>query len=515
MKKFFHLQKLSVMLFLCLFIFKANAQQKFDKTSAQWTEINRLKAKVEANPSNLKLHENFIKAFDVDDPAIIIVYQNWEKKFPKEYAVPFAIGRALANREILNAKDFLLHTSVLKPDNAETWSLLALLDARLQGNPRKNEFLQKAAFYAPKNPEYLFNYAYSFKDTDTQKYDSLSLEVARKFPNSEIAAQAVYWLAANTALQSKKLAYFKLVQTKLTNYNSPWYLSTMIQYFDLLLKTNTEQAFELGLQMRVQDKIFPELWHERLAVANAFLEAKNLINNNHPEQALKLLNQIRLNNTMMADRHIDAKEYLLLSKAEALDSAKMFKPAYDTIANYYIKNPSEKLQAVLYKYGRQNGMESILVNKNIASMRNNIAKQAKDFSLKKYTDTTKTSLADYKGKVVLLTYWFPGCGPCRAEFPYFENVLKKFNRQDVAYLGLNVEPSQDAAVLPIIKENGYTFTPLHDSEERIKGNLGTIGQPTNYLIDQKGRIVFANFRINQENEKTLELMIKEILAAKD
>ncbi|WP_419803618.1 TlpA disulfide reductase family protein [Mucilaginibacter sp.] len=124
-------------------------------------------------------------------------------------------------------------------------------------------------------------------------------------------------------------------------------------------------------------------------------------------------------------------------------------------------------------------------------------------------------MADYRGKVVLLTYCFPGCGSCRREFPHFESVLKKFNGNDVAYLGLNVEPSQDAAVLPIIKENGYTFTPLHDSEERIKGNLGTIGQPTNYLIDQKGRIVFANFRINQENEKTLELMIKEILAAKD
>jgi len=125
-------------------------------------------------------------------------------------------------------------------------------------------------------------------------------------------------------------------------------------------------------------------------------------------------------------------------------------------------------------------------------------------------------LADYKGKVVLLTYWFPGCGPCRGEFPHFESVLKKFNRNDVAYLGLNVEPLQDEAVVPFLKESGYTFTALHDSRKRVKGNLDdNNSEPTNFLIDQKGRIVFSKFRIDENNEKTLELMIKELLATKD
>jgi len=117
--------------------------------------------------------------------------------------------------------------------------------------------------------------------------------------------------------------------------------------------------------------------------------------------------------------------------------------------------------------------------------------------------------------VVLLTYWFPGCGPCRVEFPHFEAVLKKFKTSDIAYLGLNLEPSQDEAVLPFLKESGYTFTALHDAWGRNKGNLPANGAPTNYLIDRKGRIIFSNFRIDTENEKTLELMIKEMLAAKE
>ena len=160
-------------------------------------------------------------------------------------------------------------------------------------------------------------------------------------------------------------------------------------------------------------------------------------------------------------------------------------------------------------------MDSNSVVKNIWKIRDNTAKQATNFSLENYLSVGKTALSDYKGKIILLTYWFPGCGPCRAEFPHFESVLKSFNKNEVAYLGLNLEPSQDEAVLPFLKQTGYSFTPLHDDRGRQKGNLTADGAPTNYLIDQKGRIVFSGFRIDAENERTLELMIKETLAAKD
>lgn len=119
MKSFFYVKNFGLMLLLCLFFYHAKAQEKFKKTDAQLIEIKKLKIAVEANPSNLKAHEAFINAFDVDEPAILDVYQNWEKRFPKEYVVPFTIGRALQDREDLNARGFLLNASVLKPDNGK------------------------------------------------------------------------------------------------------------------------------------------------------------------------------------------------------------------------------------------------------------------------------------------------------------------------------------------------------------------------------------------------------------
>jgi len=71
---------------------------------------------------------------------------------------------------------------------------------------------------------------------------------------------------------------------------------------------------------------------------------------------------------------------------------------------------------------------------------------------------------------------------------------------------------QEDRVLPLIKAKGYTFVPLRDSPNKAKGNLPDVSSaPTNYLIDQKGRVIFSNFQINDNNERMLELMISELL----
>lgn len=128
----------------------------------------------------------------------------------------------------------------------------------------------------------------------------------------------------------------------------------------------------------------------------------------------------------------------------------------------------------------------------------------------------KSGLSDYTGKVILLTYWFPACFSCQNQFSHFESVLKKFDSTKVVYVALNLEPNQNAFVLPYLKTSGYNFIPLQDDPKWKKGSLATNSASTNYLIDQKGRIIFSNFLINNdENERTLELMIKETLAAND
>jgi hypothetical protein len=90
-------------------------------------------------------------------------------------------------------------------------------------------------------------------------------------------------------------------------------------------------------------------------------------------------------------------------------------------------------------------------------------------------------------------------------------VVKKFSQKNLAYLGINVLPNQDDYVMPFMKKTKYSFTPLKSTNDWAEKYYNVKGQPTNFLLDKEGNIVFAYFRTNQENERTLELMIDSLI----
>jgi peroxiredoxin len=62
-----------------------------------------------------------------------------------------------------------------------------------------------------------------------------------------------------------------------------------------------------------------------------------------------------------------------------------------------------------------------------------------------------------------------------------------------------------------MKATKYSFTPLKATSVWAEKHFGVRGQPTNFLLDKEGNIVFANFRTDQHNERTLEIMIDSLL----
>lgn len=389
----------SILLFVSMFNFNVQAQNAPALTSSQTIQISKLKAKVEANPSNLEAHHAFIDAFKTNDhPALEAQYKVWIKQFPQVYTVPFVIGEYYVHKENPKATPFLLRASILKPEKAEVWSLLAS-DAALKNNTSaQQEYLKKAMRLNPGNAADAFSYADSFEKTDTLRHDSLFLEVARKFSNSAQGDQALYWLATNSTVPTEKIAYYIQLYNRKSYSDLKWYLSGMTQYFDLLLKTNPDQAFELGLALILEGKTNLNLWKERIKVADAFLKARKLLTNKNPKEALSLLSSVNLG-SLQRGNFIDAKEDLALFKAETADSAKQTNTAYDSIAVLYSIEPTEGLHTALFKYGSKLGMDSNSVTKSIVKLREAKAEEAINFSLENYQSTGKTSLSDKKAKL--------------------------------------------------------------------------------------------------------------------
>ncbi|MNK00788.1 Thiol-disulfide oxidoreductase ResA [compost metagenome] len=486
-------------------ISEGHAQRPQTEIVTDQVQLAKLIAAVETHPDSLSAHQAYIKAVGINSPSVVAQYENWIKKYPKSAMVPYALGKAYEDQESPKAKPYLLKTVAIDPKFAEAWSGL-WIDAQRWGDFKGGSgYLKKATEADPGNAAYAFYYSDTFRDTDPKRYLELTLDVAKRFPASDRGAQALYWLAVRSSDVKDKLKYFELLHNSFDPAKFNWSSSGMSSYFNILLTENPKRAVELAQEM-AKDKKTEKEWGNLVVQAQRVADAKDLMDKRKSSDALALLNQVKL------PRYYSFNKELLLLKAETDDMGGKTNAAYDSLIVSFAKQPGVKLKFAIVGYGAKLGKNAAQVDADILKRLNLVAKVATPFKLKNYLTPGYTSLADYKGKVVLLTYWFPGCGPCRGEFPHFENVIRKFKGLAVDYVGINIASDQNDYVLPFMKGSGYSFTPLEDVKGRDKGNLDNgNAAPTNFLIDKEGRIIFSNFRIDGDNEDQLELMINMLL----
>ena len=97
------------------------------------------------------------------------------------------------------------------------------------------------------------------------------------------------------------------------------------------------------------------------------------------------------------------------------------------------------------------------------------------------------SLADYKGKVVLVNVWASWCEPCRDELPLIQRAHKTLSARGGTVLGIDVKENSGAA-LEAIDEFGLTFPNLRDRDGSFVREWGQTGYPENYVIDRQGNV---------------------------
>lgn len=112
---------------------------------------------------------------------------------------------------------------------------------------------------------------------------------------------------------------------------------------------------------------------------------------------------------------------------------------------------------------------------------------APNFTLRMF-DGSKRTLADYRGKVLVINYWATWCGPCKSEMPMMSGFHRRFQASGFEIVGV---VTQDSAPKPMLKRvvSALSYSLASD----LKGGYGPIGDavPTNYVIDRKGRVRFA------------------------
>jgi len=113
--------------------------------------------------------------------------------------------------------------------------------------------------------------------------------------------------------------------------------------------------------------------------------------------------------------------------------------------------------------------------------------QAPVSSLPRLEGGGSESLADYRGRWVLVNFWASWCEPCREEAPALERFQRRHGGADFTVLGIDSRDlSGDGRAF--VRQYGLTYPQLRDGDGSAAGDFGTTGVPETYLVDPAGQV---------------------------
>jgi cytochrome c biogenesis protein CcmG/thiol:disulfide interchange protein DsbE len=105
--------------------------------------------------------------------------------------------------------------------------------------------------------------------------------------------------------------------------------------------------------------------------------------------------------------------------------------------------------------------------------------------------TGSRSLAQFRGKVVVLNVFASWCGPCLAEAPILEHEQQQIAKDNATVLGVTYQDnSSDSETF--VHQQHITYPVVRDVSGNFVRGFGTTGVPETFVINRQGKIVALN-----------------------
>jgi peroxiredoxin len=106
------------------------------------------------------------------------------------------------------------------------------------------------------------------------------------------------------------------------------------------------------------------------------------------------------------------------------------------------------------------------------------------------------SVANYKGKVVLVDFWATWCPPCVGELPNLVKTYEKHHDKGFEIIGISLDQNE-AGLKNFTKNYNVTWPQYFDGKgwgNKLVAKYGVMVLPTTFLVDGEGKIIGRNLR---------------------
>lgn len=124
----------------------------------------------------------------------------------------------------------------------------------------------------------------------------------------------------------------------------------------------------------------------------------------------------------------------------------------------------------------------------------------------------KKTLADYKGKYVLLNFWATWCAPCRKEMPQFSELQAEFGGDDFEVLTIATGRNSPAGIQKFFDDIEVTNLPRHqDLGMTLSREMRVLGLPVTVILNPEGQEIARLLGDAQWNSDSAKAIIKALI----
>lgn len=136
-----------------------------------------------------------------------------------------------------------------------------------------------------------------------------------------------------------------------------------------------------------------------------------------------------------------------------------------------------------------------------------------DYAAIELRESRQVSLAELRGRVVLLNVWATWCPPCREEIPVLQALHESHASEGLEVVGVSVDAAGEAAAVGRFADQfGVTYPIWLDPQERVSSAFRTTGVPTTLLIDRDGTLLWRHVGPVKANDPELTRLLTESLS---